>query len=272
MGQDRAINLGGFAFDVTMDDLLYQLGRLGFSDKESAVYLSCLQHPGASVSDVAKWAQVNRATAYPVLETLCSRGLVTSVVREGGDRVFRAEPPERLLTLLRVQHAEMQERLRGAESLLPRLDAFFNARNEKPKIRYIEGLDGLRAMRQEHERYEDDIIQMVGYDAFLLLHDPRDSRAHRSALGQAQRRVRSILVTAQPVTFPPGVPIEHVTVSPDFLSADGEISVSGDRVVLFSFKDRILAVEITSRAIAQTMRASLELAWAEAKRLQSALS
>ena len=253
-----------------MDDLIHQLVRLGFSEKESAVYLVCLQHPGAGVSEVAKWAQVNRATVYPVLESLCAKGLVTSVVR-GEDRAFRAEPPERLLTLLRLQAVEMQERTRTAETLLPRLEAFFNARNEKPKIRYIEGLDGLHAMRQEHERYEDDIIQIVGYDAFLLLHDPRNSRAHRSALGQSKRKVQSVLVTRNPVSFDPSFPIDYATVHPDFFPVDGEISVSGDRIVLFSFKDRILAVEITSRAIAQTMRAALELAFAQAKGLPSEL-
>lgn len=253
-----------------MDDLVHQLVRLGFSEKEASVYLVCLQHPGAGVSEVGKWAQVNRATVYPVLESLCAKGLITSVLR-GEDRAFRAEPPERLLTLLRLQQTEMQERTRTAETLLPRLEAFFNARNEKPKIRYVEGLDGLHAMRQEHERYAEDILQIVGYDAFLLLHDPRHSRAHRATLGSQKRKVQSILVTQQAVKFDATFPVDYVTVSPDFFPIDGEISVSGDRVILFSFKDRILAVEITSRAIAQTVRATLELAFAQAKQLQTGL-
>lgn len=241
------------------DDLGRELKRLGFTDKESSVYLALLRFGDTGVNDIAQTAGVTRASTYDTLEGLGRMGLVTAYV-ENEQRRFSVEPPERLLTVLHLQRREVEVREEYAERLLPRLTAFHSSHETKPRIRYIEGIDGLRNMQREYEMHEGDIIQLVGYDAFRALEEKKMSREHRDMLHRTPRRVRTMLVTDG--ELPPAQSgAELRRVSPSLVQAMGEVTVWGDRVILFSYAGGIIAVEIRSPAIAGTLRAALELAW-----------
>ncbi|MEK7458957.1 MAG: hypothetical protein AAB663_00970, partial [Patescibacteria group bacterium] len=58
-------------------------------------------------------------------------------------------------------------------------------------------------------------------------------------------------------------------VSPSVLHVEGEVTVWHDRVVLFSYTNGIIAIEISSKTIADTVRGILELAWFAAEKLKT---
>lgn len=248
-----------------MREISLNLQRLGFAEKEAEVYLAVLNVGHARVNDIAEIGKVNRATAYSVLKNLSQKGLVTAC-RERGDIHYRAESPAVILSLLEMQQEELDQRKSVADTLVDKLKAIHNVDDHKPRIRYIETIEGLRAMQKEYELLGDDIIQLVGYDTFLNLHGDSAHQHHHQHLATGGRQVRLILVTNEVVDFDFNC-LECVTVSPDLMEVKGEMCVCGDRLILFSFSSNILAVEIRSPAIAGTVRASLELAWNEAKRL-----
>ena len=51
--------------------------KLGLSDKETAVYLSLLEHGAVSVRELARAANLNRGTTYDILKKLQAEGLVS---------------------------------------------------------------------------------------------------------------------------------------------------------------------------------------------------
>lgn len=247
------------------DDLAHELMRLGFSEKEAAVYVALLRVGNASAPDVAENAGINRPSTYDVLEQLGRMGLVTAYT-EKDQRRFSAEPPERLLNVLHLQRRELETREQLASRLLPRLAAVHTTHAAKPKIRYIEGIDGLRNMQREYECCEGDILQLIGYDAFAALEDRHMSREHQQVLTAQRRRVRAIHVTDRQREFPNLPDMEVRRVSPALMDVKGEVDVIGDRVLLFSYSGGIIAIEITSPTIANTVRATLELAWHAAEK------
>lgn len=245
------------------DDVARELTRLGFSEREAAVYVALLRMGEAGGNELASEVGLPRASVYDTLESLGRMGLVTAFVEKEQKR-FSAEPPERLLTMLHLQRRECAMREEYAERVLPRLAAVHRAHDTKPRIRYIEGINGLRNMQREYELYEGDIIQLVGFDAYSALEDRKMSDEHRSLLQHRPRQVRTMLVTDRPV--PAGGPsVEIRRVSPSIVQALGEVTVWGDRVIMFSYAGNIIAVEIASAAIAGTMKAALELAWKTAE-------
>ncbi len=252
-----------------IDALARDLARIGFSDKEARVYIALLRLGSGGAQEAADAAGVNRASTYDVLETLVKRGLVTPIL-ESGQRRFMAEPAERVLSIVHAQRRELEGRLIEAEALYPKLAAFQRLGGAKPCVRYVEGVDGLRSLQREYEAQSGDIIQLVGYDAFLALHDPRATREHRDVMGE--RHLRAIAITEREVDFSRYAGLEVRVVPPTFVSAAGEMTVCGDRVSLFSYTQGIIAIEIQSVAIADTCRATLELAWREAGRLAATLA
>jgi len=200
-----------------------------------------------------------------VLETLKQKGLVI-FIQKGEERYYTAEPPERLVTALKIQADVLKEKIELADDLKLSLQAIKSTGSSAPKIRYIETLDGLQLMRREFEERGDDILQIVGYDNFLkLLGDSEKSNRKESI--KTKTHVRSILVTDREVTTGNLSNIEILQISPSLFITPGEMTVAGDRLVLFSYAENIIAIEITSKAIADTARATLELAWQEVKRL-----
>ena len=249
-----------------MDDLIYDLQRLGFTENEARVYLALLHLGRARGSAVAQRSGVHRPTAYDVLKNLRKQGLV-SVMKEGGDQVFIPEPPSRILANLYVKQQGIEEQRRLADPLVMRLQVFHNQSPTKPKIRYIESVEGLRLMQQEYEALDDDLIQIIGYDQFLKLHSPQVSKEHKQAMARKGKRIRSILITDLEVIPPERLNVEVICLPRILAPVDGEMTVCGDRLAMFSFSDGLIAVEIHSKAIADTARITLELAWKEAKRL-----
>lgn len=242
-----------------MNDMVRDVMRLGFTEREATVYIALLQQGAAGVQDIAQAANVSRASTYDTLDALGKLGLVTAYT-EKEQRRYSAEPPERLLSVLHLQRRELVMREAHAERLLPRLAAMHTTHDAKPRIRYIEGVNGLRNMQREYEVYDGDILQLVGYDAFCALEERKMSEDHRAMLHRTPRRVRTMLVTDRPLP-PPGPGATLRRVSPSLVQAMGEVTVWGDRAILFSYQGGIIAVEVASPAIAGTLRAALELAW-----------
>ncbi|MFH1632167.1 MAG: helix-turn-helix domain-containing protein [bacterium] len=249
-----------------MDDLIRDLELLGFNKKEAAIYISALELGQAGANEIARRADVHRATTYTILDSLAKKGLITAYSK-AGERRYIAEPPERLATLFELQQQEFDIRRRLVDNMLLRLRVFHNLSANKPKIRYIESFDGLRVMQREYEQLDDDLLQIIGYDTFLQLHDPGITHMHRRELKKMNRKVKAIIVTErQDIDFSDDDNIEFVAISPTLVPVEGEMTVCGDSLVLFSYTEGMVAIEIKSKTIADTARATLELAWREAKR------
>ena len=251
------------------DELIRDVIRLGFTDKEASVYVALLRLGNAGAPQIGEETKLNRPTTHDTLERLGRAGLVTAYV-EDGERRFSAEPPERMLTVLSLQKREVEAREDIASRLLPRLLAIGTSHASKPKIRYIEGLAGLRNMQREYECKEGDIIQLVGYDAYRAIEDRHMTDGHHEALNAGQmHRVRSIVVTDSNIPAPKLFNVEYRRVSPSVINVEGEVTVWHDRVVLFSYTNGIIAIEISSKTIADTVRGILELAWFAAEKLKT---
>lgn len=246
-----------------MDLLIRDLIHLGLSDKEARVYLAALQLGPSPIQEIAEHSGVNRATTYVLIEDLSSRGLVSTTMQENR-RVFIAEAPDHLLLILQQQRQELERRERQLTSLLPKLAALFNRSWEKPEIRYLDGSMGLATLRAEFEQLEGDVVQMIGYDAFVEAVDFASTEEHRETMARQFVPTRAIFVTRRTeVNFNLWGGFEWRVVPPERFSfpIEGEMTVRADHFYLFSYTKGPLAVDIRSTVIADAFRALFELAW-----------
>src|SRR3989338_4120858 len=82
--------------------------KLGLNDKETAVYLSLLEHGASSVRNVASLTNLNRGTTYDILKKLQELGLV-SFFHKNTKQHFVAEDPEKILKLLSGREEELKK-------------------------------------------------------------------------------------------------------------------------------------------------------------------
>lgn len=121
-----------------MEKLEKLLTEIGLTEKESRVYLASLALGSAPVMNIAAKAGVNRTTAYSVLESLQSMGLM-SVETRGFKKLHAPENPERLELIL-------ENRKKSLHKLLPDLAALYNLKGKESVISYRQGEEGVKTV------------------------------------------------------------------------------------------------------------------------------
>lgn len=246
-----------------MEEIIQELIRLGLSDKEAAVYLAALELGSAVVSDIAEKAKINRATAYVIVESLMRHGLMSSA-EKGKKRIFFVETPARLLTLVRERQDELARREHELTELLPVLNALYKVEGHRPQIRYFEGEEGMKTVRSIFLYDSGPIIQIVPYDVVQEFREVRQGQErHLGDLSAQGSWWRTLLVLQDPLPSEiPEVPNNEVRCIPyEMFPIKGEISVRGNSIYLFTYTSQVLSVIITSKELAETIRALFELAW-----------
>lgn len=242
------------------------LQKIGFSEKESRVYLSSLALGPAPVQKIAEKSGVNRATTYVMIESLTARGLISSV-QKGKKTLFIAESPKHLSHLIKNEFDAVESKKKILEKLVPQLAQITTLLAEQPKISLFEGLDGLRAIHEDlinfgKETRSIENIAAVDDARDLVLFD--DMVGHWENLAKHKIKVRAIYTKSGKTEKIPDK-FQHLweerRISADKFPFHGEIVIYGDRVAALAFKGKILGFIIESHEVAQTLRVLFELAW-----------
>lgn len=246
-----------------MERLHSSLLRLGFSQKESAMYLAALELGSAPVQTLAKRAGVNRATAYGLIDSLIERGLVSKVAK-GRKGEFAAEHPERLCALLRLQQQTLNEQEHMVRELLPIFSALHNQSGQKPKIRFLEGEEGMLTTREIFLRLAGPFVQIVPLhetETHPILSKARTE--HLCAMHALQIPHRAIILMDTPdLSKIPAVSHGEVRVLPkEALPIKAEITVRANHVFLYTFSFHPISVVIENNEIADAIHSLFDLAW-----------
>jgi len=192
-----------------------ELKKLGFTDKETSVYLAMIDLGQAVVSDIAKRAGVKRPTAYVILGTLGNRGLVSFTERRGV-KLFTPAPVERLIKNLEEEAKRYKKFADMARKLAPKLRSKKSKGGLKPNIQLFEGVEGIKQVRSV---YEDTLTSLESV------------RARAIAKG--------------------GVKLSQV--SREELGTMPEITVHGNKIILISPEEKFAAV-VESKELAEKLK------------------
>lgn len=247
-----------------------ELQKLGLSDKEAKVYLSSLELGPSPVQVIAQKAGVNRATTYVMIESLISRGLMSSF-EKGKKRYFTAESPDQLMTLLKKEEAEINQKIGQLGEIIPELKMVFASTEEKPKIRFYEGIEGLMVVQKDilDSKY-DSLEEIVALDEFYKIF-PQGDKDHRiffhKKIGQIHAK---IIYTSKrgKILTPQENKIERRYMPSNKFSFPTEILIYGNKVAISVCGGKLIGVIIENKAISDSLRAVFYLAWEAVEKYQ----
>ncbi len=246
-------------------EFVQQLETLGFSHKESLIYVALLDLGKGTAAEIGKKTGINRTTVYDIVDELVRTGLVTPVA-EAKKRTYRPEPPEKLPVILDKQAAHLRDMARQSENLVIMLQQAAAKTPSKPKIKIYEGDSGLKSLYDASLLSKSQIRSFLTADA-LETFDPEyvhsyferrarkgitikgilnDSEASRGYKVLAKKLLRDIRI----------VPVDKMDIVP-------EIYIYDDTISIFSIKER-LGVSIESKDIAHAFKKLYDLAWERA--------
>ncbi len=252
------------------NELKKLLLEMDFSQKEADVYIAILTLGRGTASKIAREAHILRTTVYEVLSSLFNKGLVTLTGKEPKQE-YVAESPDALKTYIKHQLIQKQKELEEAEKILiPQLKSIHNVEN-RPKVMFYEGREGMEKV------YEDTLTSSEPIRAFATYDDMEAALPGYFPKYFHRRAAKGIPIRAIFPYTKAGVELskddasqlrETAMVPADKYYFSPEINIYDNKIMIASWKEQ-LGIIIESHEVADAMKKVFELAWTEAKRLDS---
>jgi len=119
-----------------MADINNVLQDLGLDSKEAKIYLALLELGSGTVQEVSQKSGVKRTNIYNFIGPLKGKGIINEIVED--DKIILV--PENPDILVKRAERNYQE----IKVALPELMGIFNLPGTKPKVRFYEGIEGLK--------------------------------------------------------------------------------------------------------------------------------
>lgn len=239
-----------------------ELVSLGLSGEEAKVYVATLELGGTIVSAIARRANVNRSTCYHTLENLIRKGLVSSYKR-GRVLHFTAEDPKRFIQIT-------EEKTQKAKDLIPELMAMTSSLASKPKIRFYEGIEGIKSIFEDVLTTKDEVLGYTNLEAVgNLLPDYFKQFCHKKVKNNIKTRYIApateegvdMIDEYYPKKYDPNL-LEILMVNPKEFNFQNEISIYGNKVGLISLnQDELIGLIVESKSFTDSMKSFFDLAW-----------
>lgn len=248
-------------------DITSTLKRMGFDQKQAFLYMKALELGEASMTQLARSANIKRPSAYLAAEKLLMKGLL-SETKKGKRKFYSAAHPRRLSDISRLQSHEIEE-------LVPQLVALYHAPKEKPKIQVFEGEEGVIMLYRELYQSLSNKEEALWFSNIGALgeHLPEALVEYKKILVQLKNpRIRELYFgdaggKRWSSEIKPFCGKNHFL---RFLPTDFEFGLSdnlifGNKLVIFSLRGNAFVTVIESSDVAKTYRALFEWAWKQGK-------
>ncbi|MFA4998442.1 MAG: helix-turn-helix domain-containing protein [Candidatus Paceibacterota bacterium] len=121
-----------------------ELRKLGLTEKEVKIYLAGLELGPGSVQKIAQNTKITRPTVYEIIKKLEEKGLFAET-KQKAKRFFSAQSPERILSILRTQKREIEEKEREFIRIIASLEERYS---KQEGIKTYKGKEGLKALEE----------------------------------------------------------------------------------------------------------------------------
>jgi len=252
-------------------DIKSSLQQLGLRERQISIYLALLQMGEAMVQDLSAKTKIKRTTVYSILDTLVQKGLAT-FIDKGFHRFYYAENPKKVLVYFKDQKENLVNQEKKFSEILPELAGLYNVNATKPKIRFYEGVEGLKQI------YEETLLlksneEMLAYGQAELIHKILGDewvenylvRRHKARIFQ-RAIVEDSELGREHQKNDKEENRETILVPKEIFPFVNEINIFANKLSIVSFKEQ-MGVIIESADVAKTQRAIFELAWLGAKGL-----
>ena len=248
--------------------LIEKLEKFGLSNKEAQVYVSLLELGTAVVSEVANKAELNRSTAYVLLESLVKHGLV-SISERKKIRLYTPAPPERIVDILEDNVKKYTELVGLAHGVLPELKSMYVGGGPKPKVQFFEGTAGIKTA------YEDTLTSKETIRAYASIENMHLALPSYFPEYYKRRASKGIKIRAIfPDTDEAKERIKHNMeesrdtrlVSRDEFALSPEINIYDNKIVFMSLVEKF-ALIIESKELSDAFKKAFELSWIGAEKI-----
>lgn len=152
------------------------LSALGLRSDEITIYLTLLEQPPVTISELSRLTSLHRPLIYRAIPILIEKGLI-SVAPKGKQKRYTAESPRRITRLF-------EDAQNLFETFLPDLEASYLTKEKRPLVKYLEGRKGITWV------FEDLLQTLHQGDVFYRYSSGSDIQSAEKYLPKNYRKIR----------------------------------------------------------------------------------
>ena len=254
---------GKISYTEGMIDEVLKLN--GFTDKEAKIYLAVLEAGEAPIGSIATRTRIKRSTVYTIVEDLIQRGLLSSQTSKGIKRIAGIAP--------QVLIERFRRAFTLAEQALPALMEMAYASPLKPRVRFMEGIEGIKEILLEvntiphpepgmiftdYSRMPKDVFELIR----KTVPNRRESKNFLRIIVPPNPHNLAVQAEEDPLHY-----AEHRIADLPMKDFPLELTLFGtSKVGFLSFKENeLFGVVIDSEAIYQTLKNLFLFVWEHGK-------
>lgn len=245
--------------------------QAGLTEGETRVYLALLRQGPMTKAPLVRAAKISSSKVYEVAERLASKGLLSTVVRNGV-QTFSAAPPTRIKEYMTRKQRDIQQAEEDIDSILPKLLALTRTPLETPVVDVLSGWEGMSAAY-------DQVIATAAPGATVLVigassgtDEQRTERfftTYGKIASKKKLRIRVIFNRsakeyASRIETGLGQRYEKRFL---FERTPTEITVLGDTTLITLFHAESMVIRIRSKGAADTFRQYFKVLWEKAEEM-----
>lgn len=240
-------------------EIISELRKLGFSDKEALVYTKALEVNSFSIASMAHLTNIKRPTCYLIVDNLIQKGLITLLPR-GRKSLYCAETPEVIVR-------NMEKNVDLAKLITPKLEKIKANDVSAPTIKFYTGRVGVEAIYADVLKEKEgstllsmtparQITDVVGKDFFTDWIKKRIQRKITSrVLVPIQDKGRDVIVETN------NEELRETRYLPKDFNLETTIGIYNDKVAFFSSKKDNIGFIIKSEEFSKTIKSFFDQLW-----------
>ncbi|MEV7663616.1 helix-turn-helix domain-containing protein [Paenarthrobacter sp. NPDC089316] len=251
--------------------MIEELVQIGLDPKAANLYLAILEMHEPTVAEVAKVTNINRTTAYDLVNSLVQRGMVrlvdsSRIKSRANTKVIQPQNPDRLIT------DWLQTKIL-LDKIVPQLQALQERSRPFPRTTYFEGVEGMRHALFETLTWGSDLSGIMSMDDLHMgigkaaTDDYVRERCKRKIWLRVVRSHEKDTVAgwdSNPAEF------RHARYAPDTYVYNMTMLIGADRVIMLSTRHENFALKIESVEYAEMQRNLFEILWGASKDIGNA--
>jgi sugar-specific transcriptional regulator TrmB len=228
----------------------------GLEEKEAALYLAGVELGEASIQSLSEQAGIKRPTAYQIMGNLEKKGLF-SEVHSGKKKLFLAENPNSFLEILKIKQQAFIK-------VLPELNLFYAAGGKKPRVKFYEGVEGLKAIYLDTLQSKHTLLEYGSIDDMWNVMPKSFIVEYVKARIKQGLWVKGLVPNTQAgqdyMKNDTQELRELILIPKNKFMFSNEITIYNNKLAIVSFPEKI-GVVIESKKIAETQKMIFQLAW-----------
>jgi HTH-type transcriptional regulator, sugar sensing transcriptional regulator len=239
-----------------MENIIKALKLLGITENEAKVYLVCLELGSGNIHEVANRAKIKRTSIYNYLEDMKSKGIISTTESDRGVLLIPTDPNNLI--------KKSKEITSDLEGILPDLMGIFSMPGNKPKVKFFEGVEGIKQSFEIMLKSDGPIHSIVDVDQMMSVLDNKymwEISERRAAKGAWFHAIfKDGPEGRKAIERGKEIKVKGKLVKEGKFST--EINIYDNKVALNSYRRPLSAVIIEDQAIADTMRTMWKGWWA----------